>query len=137
MIKLIVGNKGSGKTKMLIDMANEAVKTTNGNVVCVEKGLQMTYNIDHAIRLIDGGEYKIEGYDALYGFICGIFAGNYDITEMFVDATLKMGGRDLPALAEFIEKLRAPLGDNGATITFTISCDKAELPESLQQFIIN
>ena len=72
MVKLIVGNKGSGKTKRLIDMANQAVKTTNGNVVCVEKGLKLTYDLDYAVRLVDIENYNIHSYDSLYGFLAGL-----------------------------------------------------------------
>ena len=68
MIKLIVGNKGSGKTKTLIDMINKAAKTTSGNIVCIEKGLKMTYDIDYSVRLIDIESYGVAGFDAFYGF---------------------------------------------------------------------
>ena len=136
MIKLIVGNKGSGKTKTLIQMVNDAVKHSKGNVICVEKGLKLTYDIDHKARLSDIEHYNVSGFDAFYGFIAGIFAGNYDITEIFVDATLKIGGRDLPALAEMIKKLKVLTAENGAIITFTVSCDKSEIPAEIQDCII-
>ena len=67
MIQLIVGGKGSGKTKKMIDMINDSAKTTPGNIVCIEKSMKLTYDIDHAARLIDVDEYKISGYDMLYG----------------------------------------------------------------------
>lgn len=137
MIKLIVGNKGSGKTKTLIDMINAAVKTTAGNIVCVEKGLKMTYDIDHAVRLIDIEEYKVEGYDAFYGFLAGIFAGNYDISEIFVDGTLKIGGRNYDEFAAFIERLQVLLDVSKAEVTFTVSCDVSELPESIKKYIVD
>ena len=135
MIKLIVGNKGSGKTKTLIEQINAAVKTTAGNIVCVEKGLKMTYDIDHAVRLIDIDDYCIEGYDAFYGFLAGVFAGNYDISEIFVDGTLKVGGRDYEAFAAFIEKLSRLVESNKASVVFTVSCDASELPESVKKYI--
>lgn len=135
MIKLIVGNKGCGKTKMLIEQINAAVKTTTGNIVCVEKGLKMTYDIDHAVRLVDIDDYGIEGYDAFYGFLAGVFAGNYDISEIFVDGTLKIGGKDYDAFAKLIEKLNTLLGRNDASIVFTVSCDSSELPESMKKYI--
>lgn len=135
MIKLIVGNKGSGKTKTLIDLINATVKTTTGNIVCVEKGLKMTYDIDHAVRLVDIEDYSIDGYDAFYGFLSGIFAGNYDISEIFVDGTLKIGGRDYAKFAEFIAKLDKFLGKNEAEVCFTVSCDVAELPEEVKKYI--
>ena len=136
MIKLIVGNKGSGKTKTLIRMVNETAASSNGNVVCVEKGLQLTYDISHKVRLVDIGEYKIQGFDCLYGFLGGLMAGNYDITDVFVDATLKIGGRDMDALAAMMEKAAALAGDHKVNLIFTISADASELPESLKQYMI-
>ena len=136
MIKLIVGNKGSGKTKTLIKMVNEAVAASKGNVVCVEKGLKLTYDIDHKARLIDIEEYGISGFDAFYGFLAGLFAGNYDIMEVFVDATFKIGGRDYNAFAQMVEKLGRLTEANHAQIVFTVSCDPSELPESIKPFMI-
>jgi len=94
MIKLIIGNKGSGKTKTLISKVNDAVKLTNGDVVCIERGMQLTLELDHKVRLIDTEEYNIQGYDAFYGFVNGVLACNYDIKEIFVDGILKIGAVD-------------------------------------------
>lgn len=89
MIKLIVGAKGSGKTKTMIDMINNATKTTSGNIVVIEKSMKLTTEINHAARLLDADEYDINGADMLYGFVAGVLAGNYDITELFIDGILK------------------------------------------------
>ena len=136
MIKLIVGNKGSGKTKRLIDMVNDAVKTSKGNVVCVEKGNTLKFDVSHQARLIDIEDYADSGFEMFYGFFSGLFAGNYDITEVFVDATFKIGGKDFEAFAVMIDRLAKLLGENGATMTFTVSCDKSDLPERVHQYII-
>ena len=136
MIKLIVGNKGAGKTKTLINMANEAVKTSNGNVVVVEKGLKLTYDIVHAARLVDTEEYKIEGFNALFGFLAGLMAGNYDITNILVDATLKIGGQDKEELAAMIDRLAGLAQEHKVELVFTISCDLSELPETLKGYAI-
>lgn len=136
MIKLIVGNKGSGKTKALIKMVNNAVNTSKGNVVCVEKGLKLTYDIDHKARLVDSEHYSIEGFDALYGFIAGILAGNYDITDLFVDQTLKICGDDFEKLTQIIEKLLPLTEENNVTLLFTLSCDNSKLPEALKKYAI-
>ena len=136
MIKLIVGNKGSGKTKRLIDMVNDAVKTSKGNVVCVEKGNTLKFDVSHQARLIDIEDYAGSGFEMFYGFFSGLFAGNYDITEVFVDATFKIGGKDFEAFAVMIDRLARLLGENGATMTFTVSCDKSDLPERVHQYII-
>ena len=131
MIKLIVGNKGSGKTKTLISMTNEAVSHSAGNVVCLEKGLKLTYDITHKARLVDTDEYAVEGFDALYGFLAGLMAGNYDITHIFVDATLKIGGRDYEALADFLKKVDDLSKISGTAFTFTVSTDLENLPERM------
>ncbi|MEG1774650.1 MAG: hypothetical protein RR320_07340 [Oscillospiraceae bacterium] len=136
MIKLIVGHKGSGKTKTMIAMANEAVKTTNGNVVCVEKGIQLTYDLNYQVRLVDVDLYKISGVDAYFGFLCGLMAGNYDITDIYCDATLRICGKDYEALANMFERLIAFTSTNGLSMTFTLSCEPEELPERVRQYII-
>ena len=89
MIKLIVGTKGSGKTKAMIDQINDAVKTSKGNVVVVEKGMKLTYEVPNAARLIDLDEYKIAGGEMLYGFVAGLLASNYDITDLYIDGILR------------------------------------------------
>ena len=137
MIKLIVGNKGSGKTKTLITMTNEAVSHSAGNVVCLEKGLKLTYDITHKARLVDTDEYAVEGFEALYGFLAGLMAGNYDITHIFVDATLKIGGRDYEAFALLVDKLNKLPAASHVEITFTVSCSVEELPERLHEMVIN
>ena len=131
-----MGVKGSGKTKQMVDTINAAVENEAGHIVCIEKGLKMTYDIDYSVRLIDIESYGVAGFDAFYGFIAGICAGNYDITEIFIDATLKIGGRDLGAFAEMIGKLEKLTAENKVEIVFTVSCDRSELPESVLPYII-
>ena len=131
MISLIIGNKGSGKTKRLVDLVNKAVDASKGNVVCIEKGLKLTYDLTHKARLVDADEYNVSGFDTLYGFISGMCAGNYDLTEIFVDATLKIGGRNYEELADFMAKLAPLVEKSKVEIVFTISCDEADLPERI------
>ena len=100
MIKLIVGAKGSGKTKAMIDMINDSVKTSKGNVVVVEKGMKLTYDIAPAARLIDLDEYKVSGGEMLYGFVAGLMASNYDITDLYIDGILKVLNHDINRLGE-------------------------------------
>ena len=136
MITLILGKKGSGKTKRLIDMCNSAVAASNGNVVFIEKDNNLTYDISHKARLAVAEEYAVKGYDALYGFIAGMCAGNYDITDIFVDSTLKIGGRDMDKLALFLDKLAASIGSREVNVVMTISADKEELPVSIRGYIM-
>jgi energy-coupling factor transporter ATP-binding protein EcfA2 len=131
MITLIVGKKGSGKTKKLIERANEAIEKSNGNVVVIEKGLKLTYDISHQARLIDSDSYGILGSDALCGFISGICAGNYDVTDIFVDSTLKIIGQDMKALVQFTEKLNTLSSLADTKITLLISAEQSELPKEI------
>ncbi len=134
MINLIVGGKGSGKTKKMIDMINASAKTTPGNIVCIEKSMKLTYDIDHAARLIDVDEYKIASYDMLYGFIAGILAGNYDIVEVYLDGVLKLGSNDLEGLGALLEKL-ATLTGSGVKMVVTVSADADVLPENIKKYL--
>ena len=134
MIKLITGKKGTGKTKILIDQINEAVKSTNGNLVCIEKGDNIRRSISFRVRWCDTESFAIEGADAFYGFVAGMLAGNYDIKDVFVDGILKIVGKDFDALGQLFEKLDKLTGEE-ATVVFTVSADDSELPESVKQFI--
>lgn len=128
MITLLTGKKGSGKTKKLIDLANAAVEKSNGNVVVIEKGLKLTYDISHDARLIDSDAYGIKGLDALEGFLCGICAGNYDVTDILLDSTLKIIGQDMTALADLITKAKKLSEAANVTFTLSISADESEIP---------
>jgi len=134
MVKLIIGNKGSGKTKRLIELVNGAVEKSNGNVVCIEKERLLTYDVNYRARLIETDHYKISGYDAFYGFLCGVVAGDHDITDILVDATLKIGGKDYEALACFLEKASELSKIAEQDITFTISCDECDIPARVFDF---
>lgn len=134
MIKLIVGSKGSGKTKVLVDMIHEALKTTAGNVVVIEKSMQLTTQIPYAARLIDVDEYHISGADELYGFVAGVLAGNYDITELFMDGLLKIVEHNLDAAANVLDRIDKITGDSVMTAV-TISCAENELPDSLRKYL--
>ena len=136
MVSLILGKKGSGKTKLLIEKVNEAIENSNGNVVCVEKQPKLTYDVNYRARLIDTDHYKVSGYDAFFGFLCGICAGDHDITDVLVDATLRIGTRDYGELCEFLKKVDE-LSKNHVeekSFIFTISADEEELPEEIFTF---
>ena len=132
MIKLITGKRGSGKTKILVDLIKGAAQNTRGNVVCIEKAMQLTYDIPYSVRLVDVDSYSIDSYDKLYGFVSGMIAGNYDISEIFVDGILKIGGRDYETLGNFfamVEKITSEI-----EIVFTVSEDVENLPESVLKY---
>lgn len=136
MVTLLVGKKGSGKTKKLIEHANEAIRTSNGNVVVIEKGLKLTYDISHQARLVDVDAYGIQGLDAMFGFISGICAGNYDVTDMFIDSTLKILGPDMNAFAIFVEKASALSELANVKITLSVSADESDLPKSIDAMTV-
>lgn len=131
MISLIIGNKGSGKTKRLIALINEAVAKSDGTVVCIEKSPLLTYEVTHKARLIETERFNVEGCDAFYGMVCGIIAQDHDLTEIFVDATFKIVGRDYDEFAALINKLSKISADAGVDFVFTVSEDKEKLPAAL------
>lgn len=135
MITLLVGKKGSGKTKKLIELANEAVKSSNGDIVVIEKGLKLTYDISHKARLVDSDAYSIEGADALVGFISGICAANYDVTDVFVDSTFKITGNGLEGIEALTMKLKALAENANANIVLLVSAAAEELPASILEFV--
>ena len=130
MIKLITGKRGSGKTKILVDLIKEAAANTIGNVVCVEKSMQLTYDIPSSVRLVDVDEYKIDSYDKFYGFVSGIVASNYDISDIFVDGILKIGGRNYEELAALFAAVDAIT--KNINVVITVSEDVENLPECVK-----
>lgn len=115
MLKLIIGVKGTGKTKALINLVNTASTDSKGDVVCIEKGVKLRYDVKSSVRLINTEEYFVSDTDALYGFIAGIFASNHDITDLFVDSALKICNNDAASFDAFVElvaKLSEKLGVN-------------------------
>ena len=95
MIRVIMGKKGSGKTKQVIEMINSAVETEHGNVVCIEKGEKLMLDISYKIRLVEASDYDIADYTAMKGFVSGLYAGNYDITHIFIDSLTKIIGTEV------------------------------------------
>lgn len=135
MLKLIAGKKGSGKTKQLISMVNNAVEVSNGKVVCIEKGTKLTYDINHGARLLDTDSYRVAGCDAFYGFLAGIAASDFDVKEIYIDSILKIAGDNLDEIAKLIEKINALFGDD-VNVVMTVSADASELPESMKKYVI-
>ena len=133
MVKIITGRRGSGKTKVLIDAIHAVEKKSNGNVVAIQKGSSLNTDITYKVRLINIEDYDVEGMDAFYGFIAGILASDHDCNEIFVDATLKITGRDYDKLGEMFEKLEKITSNT--VVTLTVSADNAELPENVKKFI--
>lgn len=135
MVSLLVGNKGCGKTKRLIECVEKALSDTKGNVVVVEKGGKLTYNVPHEARLIDADQYNISGYKSLYGFLCGVCAGNYDVTDILVDSTLKICDEGLHKLPEFLNNIKRISEQSNTNFVFLISADEKELSDDIDSEI--
>lgn len=136
MVRLIMGVKGSGKTKQLIELINNAAKDEPGNVVCIEANRNMTYDIHYHIRLIDAQEYKLNSYDLFRGFISGLYAGNYDISQVFIDNLCKTIGVDVDAETEkFLNWLDVFGEQNNIKFTVTISGDVSSATDGMRKFL--
>ena len=123
MIKLFIGAKGSGKTKTLIELVNNAANTSNGSVVCIEKGDKLRFDITSKARLIDTDSYGIADAEKLTGFIAGILASNSDITDVFVDSSLKICGNDVAAFEGLLKDLEPVVADVNLVMTVSIATE--------------
>lgn len=135
MIHVIMGLKGSGKTKKLIDGINAAVAQASGDVVCIEYGKKLTYDVTYKVRLVDSQEYGIKSVDMLKGFLSGMHAGNFDITHVFIDNLYKTIGADLASAEEFIAWAAKFAADNSMEITVALSEDPANASEAMKQYL--
>ena len=135
MVKVIMGKRGSGKTKKVIDLVNEAVNVEKGNVVCVERGDNLRFNIKYSAKLVDLTEYPMEyGYESLFCYLVGLYTGNYDITHIFIDNLYKVTGRDDDSKAPaFLDKLAALSEQIGVNFTITVSAPIEEATEGLKK----
>ena len=135
MIQIIMGLKGSGKTKKLIDSINQAVASAQGDVVCIEYGNNLRYEVTSRARLVSSKEYGIENLDMLKGFLSGLHAGNYDITNVYIDNLYKTIGTDRAAGEEFLLWCAKFAQINNMEITITVSDDAALASEEIKDFL--
>ena len=137
MVSILMGLKGSGKTKRLVEMVREAVKEETGDVVCIEKERKLTFDIPYQARLIDAGAYDIGSYEFLKGLICGVHAGNYDITHFFIDNFYKLvNDKEPDALVSFIAWLEKFSKAENITFVLSITSNPESVPEQLKSYII-
>ena len=132
MIKILIGGKGSGKTKTLIDLTNNAAETSKGSVICIEKGDKLTHEITYKARLIDTDYYLVNDAQGLCGFIAGILASNSDITDIFVDSALKICANDVAALESILPKLDKLTKDVNLVMSASIPVE--ECPEAIKAY---
>ena len=137
MVRVIMGVKGTGKTKQMIELINSAVHSENGNVVCIERGPKLTYDIHYKIRLVEASHYDIKSYDFLKGFISGLYAGNYDITHVFVDNFTKMLTEvSEQQIAEFLAWLNDFSEREHIQFTLSLSMDPATTGSEITKYMI-
>ena len=135
MIKVIYGAKGTGKTKMMIDAANEAVKEAKGHLIFITDSKRGMYDLEREIRFIDTSEYDIAGEAALCGFIKGVIAGNHDNEYVFIDGVVRIAGKPVAEMAAFFYMLEKVAKSNGITVTVSVSATKEELPDFVSKYI--
>ena len=135
MIHVIMGLKGSGKTKKLIDSVHQTVESAAGDVVCIEYGKHLTYDVNYRVRLVDAKEYRISSPDLLKGFLSGLHAGNFDITHVFVDNLYKIIGNDRAEGEAFITWAAEFAEVNGMNLTFSVSDDPALASEEVKKYL--
>ena len=135
MLKLIIGVKGTGKTKALINLVNTAVETSKGNVVCIEKGDKLTYDVKHQARLIDTKQYYISDAQSLVGFVAGILASNHDVTDLFIDSALKICENDYAAFDKFVEEVNALIANIEVNIVMTSSSPVEDASETVKKYL--
>lgn len=136
MIKVIIGKKGSGKTKTLIESVNAAVDTAKGNIVFISSDTKRhIYDIDHSVRMVDTGDFSLKFYDEFYGFICGIISNNFDISNVYVDSIYKIVDDRETGLEEFFENIAKISEKFSIDFLFTMSMDEGDAPEFLKKYL--
>ena len=135
MIQVIMGLKGSGKTKKLIDSINQTAKNASGDVVCIEYDKKLTFDISYRVRLVDSKEYGIDNIDKLKGLVSGLHAGNYDITNVYIDNLYKTIGSDRKTGEAFILWCADFAKANNMNFTITVSDDPAQAAEAVKRYL--
>ncbi len=135
MLKLMIGVKGTGKTKTLIEMVNTATKESNGAVVCIEKGDKLRYDIKYQARLINTKEFMINDAQSLYGFVAGILASNHDVTELFIDSALKICNEDKAAFEKLLVELDELVEKTETNLFITSSMPVEEASDTIKKYL--
>ena len=137
MIRIIYGKKGSGKTKKIIDAANEAVKSSTGELVFIDDDNRYMYDLRHEIRFVIATEYDVSSPDTFLGFICGILAGNYDMKQLFIDGFLRLVKSEMADLEPFFVKLEDITHRHGVDVVISASAKDDTVPEFLKKYIVD
>ncbi len=134
MIRVILGEKGTGKTKMLIDSVHAAVESEKGNVVFINNGSQHITDVSHKIRLVDTAEFSVATYSEFYGLICGILAQNYDVSYIFVDSITKIAKGEMEELEKLLDKLQALCEKFEVQMLMTVSLSAKDASDKIKAF---
>ena len=136
MVRLIMGTAGAGKTKQLIELIHASVEAEKGSVVCIEPGADMTYDISHSVRLVNAGEYDLNSFECLRGFVSGLYAGNYDISHVYVDNLCKItrnsDARETEMVLDWLERFS---DKNLVKFTVTLSADADTATDGMRHYL--
>ena len=135
MLKLIIGVKGTGKTKTLISMVNEAVEKSEGTVVCIEKGVGLRFDVKYTARLINTNDYLIFDAQSLYGFVAGILASNHDVTDLFIDSALKIANNDMNGFEAFVKAIDELTAKLDVNVVMTSSIPVEDASDLVKKYI--
>ena len=135
MLKVIIGVKGTGKTKQLIEMVNQSLDSTKGDVVCIEKGDKLRFEVKPQCRLINTKEYAIDDAEDLYGFVAGILASNHDVTDLFIDGALKISNNDTAAFEAFLKEADELTSKLNVNVVITSSIPTEEASDLVKKYI--
>ena len=136
MVRLIMGTAGAGKTKQLIELIHASVEAEKGSVVCIEPGADMTYDISHSVRLVNAGEYDLNSFECLRGFVSGLYAGNYDISHVYVDNLCKITrSNDVNEIEKFLNWLERFSDKNMVKFTVTVSADAETATDGMRHYL--
>ena len=136
MVRLIMGTAGAGKTKQLIKLIHASVEAEKGSVVCIEPGADMTYDISHSVRLVNAGEYDLNSFECLRGFVSGLYAGNYDISHVYVDDLCKITrSNDVNEIEKFLNWLERFSDKNMVKFTVTVSADADTATDGMRYYL--
>ncbi len=136
MVKLIIGVKGTGKTKTLINMVNDALNKTEGSVLCMEKGNKLIHEIKYTARLVNIDEYMIGDASDLFGFIAGSYASNHDLTDLFIDSALKICNNRMETFTDFVKRVAVFADAHNINVVMTSSLPEEDLPEELRSYVM-
>ena len=135
MIKVFYGRKGMGKTKKMIENANDIINTANGNVVYIDDSSELSVKLSHKIRFVDITEYPVYGSEAFLGFLCGVASQNYDIETIFIDGLTYIIHQTPESLREFFDGLEKISTKNNVSFYISITGDENVIPDFIQKYV--